>query len=207
MSDISSIKVPEVETPYTVKDRGAVHLSGSNVAAADFMLNLQNNAGGAIKWPSGDMTDLKRGWTAADGFTGAGVGADIPSIATMIDAKMGTAAASKERLVTTIPANTYATYRDALVALKPTYDALTDAEKRNAYLLTNNSRIYRNLTLRGFFMAFNTWMADIKVAFYVLYLPNQTAADFYITGTEGLSVTAQTESAQTAKIDLYVGAH
>lgn len=88
MSDISSIKVPEVETPYTVKDPNAVHLSGSNVAAADFMLNLQNNAGGAIKWPSGDMTDLKRGWTAADGFTGAGIGADIPSIAAMIDAKI-----------------------------------------------------------------------------------------------------------------------
>ena len=226
MSDISSIKVPEVETPYTVKDPNAVHLSGSNVAAADFMLNLQNNAGGAIKWPSGDMTDLKRGWTAADGFTGAGIGADIPSIAAMIDAKMSTASpvdvvadgnmhavtsnavydevnSIKERLVKTIPANTYASYGAALTALKAIYDQLTATEKRNAYIVTTGLNIFRNYSGDGRFVDVSFAVATSRVWLYCIYLPSNNLYHISITGTAGVVVTDKTSNAQTGSIDLY----
>ena len=113
----------------------------------------------------------------------------------------------KERLVITIPANTYATYSEALGAIKVVYDTLTDAEKRNAYICTNDLRIYNNLTTRGYFVTVNTWSADNKMALYAMYLPNQTAVDFFITGTDGVSVTDQSDKPQTAKMDLYVRAH
>ena len=114
---------------------------------------------------------------------------------------------TKERLVTTIPSNTYATYSEAFAALKVIYDELTDTEKRNAYLVTNDARIYNNTITAGYFVTFNSWAARNEIAFYGIYLPNLSIVDFHITGTDGVSVIDQASNAQTAKIALYIRAH
>lgn len=89
MADVSSIRVPNIDTPYQVKDNGAVHKSGLNVTGNDFVLDAHNNGSSiTIKTADGDLTGVKNEWDSSDGYNLPKVVPDIPSIASMIDAKI-----------------------------------------------------------------------------------------------------------------------
>lgn len=86
MADVSSIRVPNIDTPYQVKDNGAVHKSGLNVTGNDFVLDAHNNGSSiTIKTADGDLTGVKNGWASSDGYNLPKVVPDIPSVKNMID--------------------------------------------------------------------------------------------------------------------------